>query len=364
MGTQHQDVIEINGKKYDAVTGRMIVETPTTPLSKQPKVMHAPLPKTGVVLDGFVKKKPTSPRQVQHAAKTPQKSQTLMRHAVKKPTPLSKPSQVQQAPSITKTHYSVPAQRQKAAEKIQKNPLISRYGDVNHRSSVVKKMQHLPVKPHAPTTQVRAAAPTPTTQQALAHTPSVRSRATTEHLERALSQATAHQNHPHTSGTKKRRKLAHKLGISARAMALSTSILAGVLLAGFFAVQNVPNLSMRVAAARAGFDATMPGYKPSGFSFKGPINYSAGQVTVTFRSNTDDRSYSVTQKESNWNSEALLANFVESENKQYQTYIDRGRTLYIYDGSNATWVDNGVWFQIEGNSDMTTDQLVRVAASI
>jgi hypothetical protein len=121
---------------------------------------------------------------------------------------------------------------------------------------------------------------------------------------------------------------------------------------------------MRIAAARAGFDASMPAYKPAGFSFKGPINYSAGQVVVSFNSNTDDRQYSVKQQESSWNSDALLSNFVVANNSQYQTYIDRGRTLYIYDGSNATWVDNGVWYQVEGPSDMTTDQLVRIAASI
>ena len=126
----------------------------------------------------------------------------------------------------------------------------------------------------------------------------------------------------------------------------------------------MPNLSVRVAAARAGFDANMPGYKPSGYSFSGPINYSPGQVTITFKSNTDNKAYSVTQRASNWNSDALLSNYVVAENKQYQTYLDRGRTLYIYDGSNATWVDNGVWYQVEGDAEITTDQLVRIAASI
>lgn len=366
MGTQHQDVIEINGKKYNAVTGRIIKEESATETIKQPAPARATIQKTGVILDGFVKQKPTQPRHVQHATKAPQKSQTLMRHAVKKPQPLSKAPQLSQRQPITKTSYTVPHQRQQAAATIQKNPLISRYGDVNHRSSVVKKVQPLSVvAPASHTTQApsRPPATSHVSNQHNQHTSPSRSKATSEHIERALSQATAHQLHPHPA-VKKRRKLAHKLGISARAMALSSSVLAGVLLAGFFAIQNVPNLSMRVAAARAGFNATMPSYKPSGFSFKGPINYSAGQVTVTFRSNTDERSYSVTQRESNWNSEALLANYVENENKQYQTYIDRGRTLYIYDGSNATWVDNGIWYQVEGNSDMTTDQLVRVASSI
>ena len=121
---------------------------------------------------------------------------------------------------------------------------------------------------------------------------------------------------------------------------------------------------MRVAATRAGFDAKMPGYSPSGFSFNGPINYTAGQVQISFKSNTDDRNYNVTQTASNWNSDALLANYILDEEKQYQTYLDKGRTLYIYDGSNATWVDNGVWYQVEGESAMTTDQLIRLASSM
>jgi len=184
-------------------------------------------------------------------------------------------------------------------------------------------------------------------------------------LERGLAVANSHELPTLPSQHKsKRKKLAHKLGISPRAMAISSTVLAGVLLGGFFAIQNVPNLSMRVASARAGFNASMPGYSPSGFSFKGPIKYSPGQVTISFDSNTDDREYSVTQRATNWNSEALLSNYVVSTNKQYQTYLDRGRTLYIYDESNATWIDNGVWYQVEGNSDMTTDQLVRIASSI
>jgi hypothetical protein len=183
-------------------------------------------------------------------------------------------------------------------------------------------------------------------------------------IDKALANATSHTQESPAHHSKKRSKFTKKLGISSRAATLSSAVLAVVLLAGFFAIQNVPNLSMRIAATRAGFDASMPGYQPTGFSFKGPINYSPGQVTISYRSNTDSRSYDVKQQASNWNSDALLSNYVVAENKQYQTYLDRGRTLYIYNGSNATWVDNGVWYQIEGESDMTTDQLIRIASSI
>jgi hypothetical protein len=188
--------------------------------------------------------------------------------------------------------------------------------------------------------------------------------ATQKMLDKALASASSHEAETPIHHKKKRSKLGKKLGISPKAASISMAVLAFVLLAGFFTVQSVPNLSMRLAATRAGFDATMPGYQPTGFSFKGPIKYSPGQVTISFKSNTDGRQYDVKQQASNWNSDALLSNYILAEGKTYQTYLDRGRTLYIYNGSSATWVDNGVWYTVEGESNMTTDQLIRIAASI
>ncbi len=367
MGTQHQDVIEINGKKYDAVSGRLIDKNQTT---NQITTMQPTVKRTnGVAVDGFVKSTHAI-RKVQHQKKPLQKSQTLMRTAVKKPIATTKTPRPTTVAGISKPQLGSSAHRQKLAAETIKSPQISKFGSAEHRTSIVKKVQDLPVKQvvqhatHHETATLQAHHAVQA-QPSASHLAPSRSKATSALIEKALTNATAHEQPLHSvEHGKKRRKIAHKLGISARAMAVSSSVLAGVLLGGFFALQNVPNLSMRVAAARAGFNASMPGYNPSGFSFKGPINYSPGQVTVSFSSNTDDRQYNVTQRASNWNSDALLSNFVAVDSNQYQTYLDRGRTLYIYDGSNATWVDNGIWYQIEGKSAMTTDQLVRIAASI
>lgn len=329
----------------------------------------------GIALDGFVKKKSHSKARTAVAplVKSAQKSQILMRGAVKKPAVATKRQPDSQGPTISKSHLGQSTELVEKAKSIKQSPHISRYGDVQHRTSVVKKVQPLEVKKDTNSsttlTHETKTAHSDVARQAISAAQtqphSGRSKATSEHIERALGSATAHEQQPHPAEhTKRRKKFAHKMGISTKAMAISSSVLAGVVLGGFFALQNVPNLSMRVAAARAGFDASMPGYSPSGFSYNGPINYSPGQVTISFSSNTDDRQYNVTERASNWNSDALLSNFVASGNGQYQTYLDRGRTLYIYNGSNATWVDNGVWYQIEGESDMTTDQLVRIAASI
>ncbi len=367
------NVIEINGKKYDAATGKLLdTQATATPTSQvkptsvktaTAKVAH----KSGVSVDGMmgVRRTPKSA-----AAKPLQKSQTLMRSAVKKPTAKSIPK----AAPITKAHLGQSKQRIQTAAQIQQNPLVSHFGSNGEtHNNVVKKVGHLPVKEPVHTAHSAPHHAPPSVAQVIAKAGKTASNATVEKknlvaakmIENALASATSHE-HPQVQQhhAKRRHRIARRLGISARAVAISTTVLAGVLLGGFFAVQNVPNLSMRVAATQAGFDATMPGYKPSGFSFKGPINYSPGQVTISFKSNTDSRAYELSQRASNWNSEALLANFVLENKQPYQAYEDRGRTLFIYGKSNATWVDNGIWYQIEGSSQLSTDQLIRIASSM
>lgn len=366
----NQTTIEINGKKYDAVTGKLL---PTADVPAKPVVIN-PQHSTGV-MDGFVKK-PTHHQtkqrtKAEHAVKTPQKSQTLMRKSVHKPETLT-PKQVLAHQEI-RHRLGLSQQRLRHAQEVKKSPSIHKYDHSVSHSTVVKK--HADLKVQSPPTQ-NVASVKRVSHQKVNHAPAShhaeahashnttgRSKAAEKLIEAALTNAQSHTE-PHHKAPKKRSKIIRKLGISSRAAAMSSAVLAGVLLGGFFAVQNVPNLAMRVASTRAGFDAEMPEYQPAGFSFKGPINYSSGQVTVSFKSNTDSREYNFVQRSSNWNSDALLANYVIAEGKQYQTYLDRGRTLYIYDGSNATWVDNGIWYQVEGDSSMTTDQLIRIASSI
>lgn len=360
----NKNFIEINGKKYDAATGVLLHDSAQP--TKKPVTTVNHTQNTGVV-DGFVRRqKPTASRTVaQPAVKHPQKSSTLMRRAVHKPNSVVNKVKAEK-PVIQKSHLGTSVRRTETAMHTPKSSQINKFEEPAHRSSVVRTVQPgLSVKPQPrqsekQVTAQKAVAPVRHEQQ-----PQARSAAAEKMITAALANAHSHETaEPDTKITRKRSRLMKKLGVSKRTLSISSASLAFVLLAGFFAVQNVPNLSMRVAATRAGFDASMPGYKPAGFSFRGPIKYSPGEVSVAYASNTDARSYEVKQKASNWNSDALLANFVVAEGKQYQTFLDRGRTLYIYDKSNATWVDDGVWYQIEGESNMTTDQLIRIASSI
>ncbi len=350
-----QNFIEINGKKYDTITGKLLDVAPGNGSST---IAPTKLKKNVGIVDGVVRpnRKTVLRRRPKQIGAKPQKSQTLMRSAVVKPVDPNPQKNLNKSlhKSIIKKLGMSPA-RVRHSHQIHQSPKIKKYSDIASNGATTEKIkEHAPLIPRsikrAGLIPVRARQPKTTATEKLINT--------------AVANATTHNEQPHPHKYKHRGRIITKLGISTKVVGISMAVLAAVLLGGFFAVQNVPNLAMKVAATRSGFDATMPGYNPSGFSFKGPINYSSGKVTISFKSNTDNRSYSLTEQSSNWNSDALLSN-LKTENKQYQTYLDRGRTLYIYDGSNATWVDNGIWYQIEGTSSkMTTDQLIRIAASI
>jgi hypothetical protein len=145
------------------------------------------------------------------------------------------------------------------------------------------------------------------------------------------------------------------------ATAASLSVL---LIVGYVTYLNIPNFAMKVAASRAGFDASLPGYTPDGFSFHGPVAYNSGKVVVDFTSNTDDSRYQVAQQESNWDSKSLLENVVKEKTDKYLTFEDRGLTIYVYDGQNATWVNGGVMYTIISESKLNTEQLINIATSI
>ena len=278
-----------------------------------------------------------------------------MRHAVKKPaatksatTPVIK----HQRPA---PHLDIDPKRASRAKTVKRSSLVSRFGAP--RRAVTPLTTALPVQPEpsAPVVPILGEH----------HKPVIAQKQSAHHqaMLKAIDNSASH-NQPRAKKTTRRQHLSRKLRVSTRTINLAAGSLAAVLLVGFVAYQNVPNLSMRVATARAGVEGSLPGYRPSGFGLAGPIAYQQGQITLSYKSNSDERKFEVSQRASQWNSETLLENYVASGQKNYQTFQDGGKTIYIYDDDNATWVDGGVWYQIVGNSALSSDQLLRMAASM
>lgn len=362
-------IIEINGKRYDALSGNVVKQHP------EPR-QQAKKKSNGRNMDGFFVKpkaakshrtknsstvqrsKPSS--EPVHGTKT-QPARTLMRKAVKRPT-------TPKAPIHARSHPKTASGHTPKYSKIKKSPLISRFG--NTPAPVHKRVAPLPVKPapehgHTHNNHPDMAQEDFSQSNKLVHVPKQQlAQQPKSPLNVALQKATSHDQ-PKTAKKKLRHRAAHKLGVSPKIVSISASVLAFVLLASFFAYQNAPNFAMHIASSRAGFRASLPDYQPSGYALGGPIDAKPGIITVSFESNSDERSFKVTQRPSSWTSEALFDNFLQDNNGTgHQTFQEKDRTVYIYDGSNATWVSDGIWYQVEGNGHLNNEQLLRIANSL
>jgi hypothetical protein len=256
VGKQH--TIEINGQRYDALTGQKVSKT------------------NGTFIDGVRRVPAVSRTQPNHvkAAKT-QKSQTLMRRAVKKPSPKAV------APAAAKPslqHFSTPVKRIEHAKSITKSHLIQKFHTSSDNNTVPAVAQAATPRSRSATAGVSAAI------SAI--------NAPAQPIMQALSQARSHEQ-AKPRRVKRHERLARRLHVSPRLVSSGALALAIVVLGGFIAFQNMPNINMRLASSRSGVRAGLPGYHPAGFVIHGGIAYSPGQVAVTYRSSSDARKFTL-----------------------------------------------------------------------
>jgi hypothetical protein len=347
---KNKNIIDINGKRYDARTGAMLSHGKAKDVLPGPSQAMKPQVKKPTMRD--VVRHPAKPASVHKT--TP--SKTLMRTAVKKPsadkTKVSKRKIKAQGPSetsavipladivISKSAKQVDSSKLAHATKVPKSQLIAHFSpvtsDINSPEPVVAVPQVASDKPKTLAKQADKTA----------------AQSTAELLDHAIIQASTHQEAPLKKPRNKRKIRAAIASVTA------------IALIAFVGYQELPNMKLNIASAKAGFSAGKPSYQPPGYSF-GKLSYSTGVVATKFTSNSDERSYTITQKVSTWDSQALKANFVvKTSGTDYQTIETGGRTIYLYNNGNATWVNGGVWFIVQSNGSLSNHQLVELAKSI
>ncbi len=372
--TKRSNVIVINGRNYDASTGELIETKPKNSAPHhvdgfvKPKAEKKPVVPGEVLSPKAVKKEVR--RRVKNAKelhKKQHKGKTLVRSATDKPKKKGIISKIvtpanavtKQTPSIDETDASqmagkTPESRTKLAKTSTRSDAISKFNDVQPAAKVNSKAidnQHL-TSVAKPVVQKSVKAELIAAQMAKVST-------------------TPNSKSEKASGKKKRAtpfsKTTARIKGSPKTITIVATSLAAIMLFGYITYLNIPNMAMRVAAAKAGFEASMPGYNPNGFKFAGPIAYSPGQITIQFSSNTDEREYNITERQTAWDSQSLLDNYVKDEtgsDSGYSTFRERGLTVYVYNGSEATWVNGGIWYTIDGDSLLNSEQLLRIAASL
>lgn len=125
----------------------------------------------------------------------------------------------------------------------------------------------------------------------------------------------------------------------------------------------MPSLSVRVASAQAGINATYPEYRPDGYSPSGPVSYKDDAVTIDFHSKNDSSKFTIKQSKSSWDSSAVKAKAEQDASGEVTTTSERGLTIFTYK-NNAIWVNGGILYSISGDASLSGDQIRQIATSL
>lgn len=133
-----------------------------------------------------------------------------------------------------------------------------------------------------------------------------------------------------------------------------------LIMGGYIWFQNAPKLAVRTASNIAGFQAALPTYMPSNYSLEKPVSASHGRLTLAF-SAPGNAGVTITQQQTTWDSKSLLDNYITKQTHQYLAVAGQGLTIYFYNGDKASWVNQGIWYSIQGNNHLDREQLLKIA---
>ncbi len=368
-----KNTIKINGHTYDAITGELL--SAGKPIDHQVVAVEQPVVAGSVITPSATASKTALPVQkpthntskksvhrppAKATERETQHSKTLMRHSVRKPshaanshdkTHIRSTSMLIKTPTaieLKKSARHIDEKRLRKATHIVKSQQVTKFSkpipSAHHTVQHTPRAKAQAIQHHATTTHQRPAK----------HQTVHRQKTSADILQEALHHATSHRQ-----PAPKRH-----LSRSQRVAGFSALVVVSGALLGIVATQSAPNIKMRVASAKAGFAASMPGYSPAGFHMS-DLQYGAGAVAMNYDSNSDSsRKFSITQKTSAWDSITLRDTVVAKADRDFRVVEDGGLTIYLYGQNNATWVSQGVWYQVQGNGSLSDRQLVDIAKSL
>lgn len=382
MGSKKQTILTLNGKRYDAVTGQLVevgmtqsaggqvmdVVAPresnaTQVASPTPAPAAAPEPPTAnpsgpKVMDVARSSVHIKPRQ-------PQRASTLVRSAVSKPKPglksqtkVSTPTQALAVPENTvypKWSVSqVSPARQNRAVQVGKSDAVSKFSDAtavrqNPLASAAVKIE-------------RSSETSAVSQRQSSRSQDLFERAIAAAESRDVKSADQKQLSKQASKQAKRAAKAGKQPVHHHLASVVAASIAVLVIGGFVGLQNKDALTLRFANAQAGFKASLPTYQPEGYGV-GSFTYSAGNVGTTFHAD-NGRDYTLNQQTTKWDSQELLDTFVAVNYPSYQALQSGHQVIYVYGKNDASWIKNGIWYQLKSDGNLSTTQVLNIAASV
>lgn len=371
----NKNYIVLNGKHYDAVTGALIKPIANHSQSTHTRISHSnhhkasqartTLRDTAVVTQPAQKAQKSSSRELHGGPKKvhshkPDQPKTLMRHIVKKPAHAQRPP-VKQAYPLAKADdtkialktsvKNIDTIRSRRAQDIHKSKHVTRFATAA-TVAIPTKVQPIALKPAPKHTDITPVATKHRTATPISQTPQEKKTAL---LEKALANAKSHEEPaPRIKGQRSK----HRRLISSVA-----SLAAVLVVVGFVAYMNKASVELQLASVRAGFQASLPNYTPTGYE-RQAAKAADGRVAINFLSPASQENFTLTQESSSWDSQTLFDSIVAQNNSTYQTVQSHGRTIYLYGGDKAAWVDGGILYKVDGNAKLNSDQVISLATSM
>ncbi len=127
---------------------------------------------------------------------------------------------------------------------------------------------------------------------------------------------------------------------------------------------SIPDLSVRVAAIQTGIDAAYPSFVPRSYTLSNVTSDKEGVVIMTF-SGPDGIYFTLSEEKSTWDSTALLNNYVKKNYpNDFTTLREQGITIYVR-GEKASWVNGGLLYKIDATGKyLTKEQIRNIATSL
>lgn len=368
----NKNYIVLNGKHYDAVTGVLIKSTVNPshathtrishPVAKAPAA-HTPHSHSSTTHKSPAKKQPSRAHHAAvpkpHSGRKPEQAKTLMRHVVKKPAHPQHPTVKNAYPVAKNTNHaivpkksvaSVDTLRAHRAQEIHKSKHVARFA-APAITPVATKIKPIAIQP-AP------AVPSSTKPVAAHHAVMPKDQTPAEKKTALLEQALANAKSHEQPAPKIKRGFKHR-----RLMSSLAGLAAVIVIGGFVAYANKASVELQLASVRAGFQASLPNYVPDGYQ-RQSAKAADGKVAISFMSPGYNNNFTLTQESSSWDSQTLFDTVVAHNNTTYQTVQSSGRTIYLYGGDKAAWVDGGILYKVDGNAKLNSDQIISLATSM
>jgi hypothetical protein len=366
-------IIILNGKKYDALTGKPLARGFQEIIAQVPARTEQLIQKVQAQKPHFINdftltannvlnrpiqiKKPTvtNTSKLVHSKAADikrelHKSRTLMRKALKKPD-LSTKSSVQ---TIKKTSYisrNHPLANQSISPSLVKDSIISRTQTLKDKTS--KIINNLSAEPPITTTSI--------------HDRNIEKIESSQ--DNNLYQSAAGLAESKSQTINKPNRSTKKHGLYIKTLYISTGILLFILIIGTLGVYFKYDLELSYANLRTGINGSFPKYVPLGYQLN-KFNYNeTGQVgSIWFEyhpahSNLSNSLYIYEASTTLDNTGLLANNVVPTVQNNYQTLLINGTSVYHF-SNQYTWINAEIIYVLNDQTGLGQDTITKIITSM